>query len=552
MLCRGSQRTTPRMRVPLRTTPQHPLRKGIAAVLIALAAVGISIAAFHVPGAKIAMSGLDTTLYDAFYRFRKPEDRTSQPIVIVTVDESSIRKLSQLGREWPWQRDIWAATVKYMEASGAKALVFDVQFQDKRNYDKEFGSALDNAKIPVILATRAQSDGKPDAFAPNVKRPMTFGATNLLEQRVARQYAWDVNGLPSLAVATANAVGAPKWSWAGRPFLLRFFGPYMRPDGQKTYTYLEAASVCKAASVPKSGPSMGIFPEMFRDKIVLIGGTAVGTFDLKSSPLSSIYPGVEIHATAIDDLLTGQVVQPVAPINAALSALFAAMIAAVGVILPRRVTLKILFAAIAAALLVGFSITIFVGHNIHWLPMASPIVALLLATIGAFAWSYLTEDRQRRFVLKALSQYLSPDVAAEISRNPDSLKLGGDRREMTVLFSDIQGFTDLSESMPSEKLSTVLNYYLGEMSGVILKEDGTLDKYIGDAIMSFWNAPLLQSTHAALACRAALAMRDREKEIQPELAALGAKGLLTRIGINSGPMVVGNMGSAQKFNSSEE
>jgi adenylate cyclase len=280
----------------------------------------------------------------------------------------------------------------------------------------------------------------------------------------------------------------------------------------------------------------------------LIGGTAVGTFDLKSSPLSTIYPGVEIHATAIDDLLTGQVVEPVGAVPAALAVLFSSLIAAIGVILPRRVTFKILLAFVGWTLLTAFAIFLFLGHTIHWLAMASPIIALLIATVGAFAWSYLTEDRQRRFVLKALSQYLSPDVAAEISRNPDSLKLGGERREMTVLFSDIQGFTDLSESMPSEKLSRVLNYYLGEMSGLILTHNGTLDKYIGDAIMSFWNAPLLQENHAELACRAALAMRDREAKIQPELAAYGAKGMLTRIGINTGPMVVGNMGSPQKFN----
>jgi adenylate cyclase len=180
--------------------------------------------------------------------------------------------------------------------------------------------------------------------------------------------------------------------------------------------------------------------------------------------------------------------------------------------------------------------------------MASPIVALLVTIIGAFAWSYLTEDRDRRLVFKALSQYVSPEVAAEIQRNPDALRLGGERREMTVMFTDIQGFTDLSESMDSENLSRMLNFYLGEMSGVILDQNGTLDKYIGDAIMSFWNAPIPQADHAAMACRAALAMKDREAKIQPELAGFGAAGMLTRLGINTGPMVFGNMGAPQKFN----
>jgi adenylate cyclase len=241
-------------------------------------------------------------------------------------------------------------------------------------------------------------------------------------------------------------------------------------------------------------------------------------------------------------------VKPLGTTSAVGLALLACVLAAMGVILPRRVTLKVMLAIVAAFLLIGIAEKIFVGHDIHWLPMASPIVAILVTIIGAFAWSYLTEDRDRRLVFKALSQYVSPDVAAEIQRNPDSLKLGGERREMTVMFTDIQGFTDLSESMDSEKLSQMLNFYFGEMSGVVLANNGTLDKYIGDSIMSFWNAPTLQFDHAAMACRAALAMKERESEIQPDLAALGAAGMLTRLGINSGPMVFGNMGAPQKFN----
>ncbi|MDB5292279.1 MAG: adenylate cyclase, partial [Phycisphaerales bacterium] len=324
--------------------------------------------------------------------------------------------------------------------------------------------------------------------------------------------------------------------------------PNKRSDGGNTYRYVPAYPVFIAAQAPARAASVGISPEMFRGKIVLIGGTALGIYDPKSSPVSKIYPGVEVQATAIDDLLTGQNVKPVSAPQSAGAALAASLLAAFGVILPRRVTLKVAFAFIAAAALVGMGIILFVAHDIRWLPMASPLLALLLTTVGAFAWTYLREDRQRRLVLKALTQYLSPEVAAEIERDPAALRLGGQRREMTVMFTDIQGFTDLSESMESERLSELLNFYLGEMSGLILANNGTLDKYIGDAIMSFWNAPLHQADHAALACRAALAMKKREAEIQGTLAAMGAPGLLTRIGINTGPMIFGNMGAPQKFN----
>src|SRR5665213_3336401 len=536
------------MRLPTRLTPHHPLRKLAAAIVISAFATLMAIGAHRASGTSVAMSGLDETLYDAFYHFRKSEDRSNGPIVIVTVDESSLEKFSDMGYEWPWPRNTWAAVVEYMQAAGAKVLVFDILFKDKRNFDKEFGAALDQATIPIVLATTAKADGNPDKFSPKVSRPMPFGATNILEGKVARRYLPDVNGMPSLAVRAVEQAGAKPPSWASQPFLLHFFGPYPERDGPTTYRYIPAFRVCKAAMVPNGGASVAIHPEMFHDKIVIIGGTATGTFDLKSSPLSTKYPGVEIHATAIDDLLTGQFVQPVSPAQAAVIAMLASFLAAIGVLYPRKTAIKLLYATIAAAILVGAAVLMFTAAHIRWLAMASPIIALIITTVGAFAWSYLTEDRQRRLVLKALSQYVSPEVAAEIERNPQSLKLGGERRDMTVMFSDIQGFTDLSESMNSEKLSEMLNFYLGEMSGLILAKNGTLDKYIGDAIMSFWNAPILQPDHAALACRAALEMCDREARIQGDLAARGAAGMLTRIGINTGPMVFGNMGSPQKFN----
>jgi adenylate cyclase len=182
------------------------------------------------------------------------------------------------------------------------------------------------------------------------------------------------------------------------------------------------------------------------------------------------------------------------------------------------------------------------------LPLAVPLLAILLSTVGAFAWSYFTEDRQRRMILKALAQYVSPAVADRIARDPTQVNLGGERRDMTVMFTDLKNFTNMTESMQVEDLTRMINYYFREMSEVVLKVDGTVDKYIGDAIMSFWNAPVEQADHALLACRAALGMQQREREIRPELEKLGAKDLLTRIGLNSGTMAVGNMGSERKLN----
>jgi adenylate cyclase len=200
-----------------------------------------------------------------------------------------------------------------------------------------------------------------------------------------------------------------------------------------------------------------------------------------------------------------------------------------------------------AAVVVGITAGLFMGENVRWLPPAAAVIAATLAAFVGLAWSYFTEGRQRRFVLSALAQSVSQEVADEIARDPRRLKLGGQNRDMTVMFTDIANFTTLSEAISAEKLADTLHLYLGEMSGVIIGRDGYLDKYIGDAIMSFWNAPANQADHAIRACYAALEMKRREEQLQPQLQEICGHELRSRIGINSGPMIVGNMGSTFKF-----
>jgi adenylate cyclase len=185
--------------------------------------------------------------------------------------------------------------------------------------------------------------------------------------------------------------------------------------------------------------------------------------------------------------------------------------------------------------------------TIYWLPLAMPLLAVIVATLLGLAWTYLVEDRQRRVLLGFLSQFVSPEVARELDRR-SAISLGGVRRELSLLFSDIAGFTDLSEQMTPDQLEKFMNFYLSEMSNIVFTNNGTLDKYIGDAIMSFWNAPLDQADHAARACRTALGIHQREEAIRPILTQLGAAGIHTRIGINTGQANVGNYGSLQKLN----
>ncbi len=218
-------------------------------------------------------------------------------------------------------------------------------------------------------------------------------------------------------------------------------------------------------------------------------------------------------------------------------------------------------------LLTGAAVVHFGGKEVDWVPLASPLCAGLLGIVGGFGRNYLSEDARRRLMTKAMGQYVSPEVTRQIERRPDDLRLDAEQRKMTCLFSDMAGFTDFSEAADIKVLTRVLNLYMERMSGIVLEEGGTIDKYIGDAIMAFWNAPLPQADHAMRACRAALHMQGAERGIRDDLLAsaeltellkespkvaawvaeMGDTALYTRFGINTGPMNVGNWGSARKF-----
>lgn len=532
----------------LRFTRHGPGRKWLASAAIALAAAALALAASQVPPLAGSVRTIDTALYDAFYKHRTPEDRQNGSVVIIAVDQGSIDAMAAEDNHyrWPWPREYWGAVVAYLQKCGAKVVAFDLLFEEPSGYQREsgdddtFAAALDAVTIPIIQARRVLP-GERIRFAPPVTREPRFGAVNVIEAAVVRSYAPFVNDVPSLAAECVLAAGDPIGLNDKSPFLLHYYGPHRTADGRTTFRSVPAIGVLAAAQEDTD-------TDVFRDKIVLIGATADATFDLKSAPVSAIFSGVEVHATAIENLLEGRRVHVVAELVTFGWGLLAALLAGAGAIVPKRVSLKLVLSLSASAALFIVGYLLFVtGGQILWLPLAAPLGASILATVVGLGWTYLVEDRQRRVLLKFLAQYVSPEVAAELDRRGE-ISLGGVRREMTVMFTDVAGFTDLSESMEVEQLEKFMNFYLSEMSGIVFAANGTLDKYIGDAIMSFWNAPLDQPEHAVLACRTALGLQKREIELRERLGLLGAVGIRTRIGINSGPMVVGNMGSMQKVN----
>jgi adenylate cyclase len=183
----------------------------------------------------------------------------------------------------------------------------------------------------------------------------------------------------------------------------------------------------------------------------------------------------------------------------------------------------------------------------YWTNFIAPEFAVLLSFTAASLLNYRFEGKQRRFIKNVFRRYLSPQVIDRILADPDLLRLGGEKREITSFFTDLAGFTAISEGLSPEELVDLLNDYLSEMTDIILSQGGTLDKYEGDAIIAFWNAPLTQPDHALRTCRAALACQRRLTELRPDFQNRYGQELSMRIGINSGPAVVGNMGSRDRF-----
>jgi adenylate cyclase len=285
----------------------------------------------------------------------------------------------------------------------------------------------------------------------------------------------------------------------------------------------------------------------FKDKIVLVGATAMGTHDLRSTPVSPVYPGVEIHATVIDNILTQNFITR--PQWSMIYDLFAIILlgALTGIALPRMSALRGLFLASGLFILhIVIARWLFVSSRV-WLNMVYPLLAVAVTYTALTVYHYVTEERERKKIKGAFRHYVSPVVIDEMLKEPDRLKLGGEEKVLTVLFSDLAGFTGYSESFPPHEMINILSEYFEKMTEEIFTHQGTLKEYVGDELMAIFGAPLEQTDHAQRACAAALAMRDRLRTLRQDWSKIGRPSLRARTGINSGPMLVGNLGSRYRF-----
>jgi adenylate cyclase len=516
--------------------------------------------------------------------FARPQE-ASRDIAIFLIDQESLDFYEkQMGLPWPWPRQLYSAVIDYLRAGGAKAVFFDLLFSESSRAgvedDQDMARAMERSGNVFLALSVSQEEGPETAQPTQALERFSLAKGDLPERayppaesaslpvdvliRAARGagnvlFVPDKDGIfrrlplavsddglliPAVPVALAKfAAGMTRLPEVpldkSGAMIIRYHGP------AQTYRSYSIASIINSWALIEEGKSPQVPPSEFAGKIVLIGGSAPGILDNRPTPLSGVCPGVEIHATALDNLQHRDFVR--VPRTAVFLAflLFVSLLTAVGASVFGKIGQLVIFFLFALAIPCGAVWLAF--RSGYWLDFVVPEIAVVSGFLGAALLNYGVEGKQRRFIKSVFRHYLSPDVIERVIQNPELLKLGGEKRAITSFFSDVAGFTAISEALAPEELVNLLNEYLSEMTDIILGCGGTLDKYEGDAIIAFWNAPLDQPDHALRACRVALGCQKRLGELQPRFKDRYGRPVTARIGLNSGNAVVGNMGSSRRF-----
>jgi adenylate cyclase len=490
-------------------------------------------------------------VYDLLSTTAAP-DRTADGPVIVAIDEPS---LAEIGLQWPWPRELHAQLIEALRAAGAKAIGVDIIFAEPTSTEAD--GALAAVALPdTVLATDETLIETPQAEQLIRVEPLADLLANGARAGVA-SISLDGDGVlrriplyPDGFAASLLEVAGMEANRPPRGALLQSFGA---PRSYPTVSYYQALQ-----------PDEFLPPDFFRDRIVIVGlslqnapTTDAGGADAYATPSTTrtgrLTSGAEIQATILDNLSEGLFVRQPTDIATLVITLFAALLAAHAVW--RRSGWRTV--AAGAGALFGFvaGSYLLLRFGRVFLGPLTPSLAFIFIAAAQGARDYAAERRLRQSITRAFSQYLSPVLVERLADDPSQLKLGGERRTLTLLFCDVRGFTAISERLKDDpqRLTQLVNRLLSPLSEVVMAEGGTIDKYIGDCLMAFWNAPLDDPDHAAHAVSAGLkmlvALDGLNAQLVAEAEAEGIQPVTVRvgIGINTGDCVVGNMGSDQRF-----
>jgi adenylate cyclase len=552
--------------------------------------------------------------FDTFQRF-DPRKKVARPVTIVDIDDKSMEKLGQ----WPWPRTRIADLITELTRLGAVVIAFDAVFSEPDRLNPNVAAdTFPNLDEETRAKLRALPSND-QVFADAIRRSrVVLGESGLPEEITALDKTLPVTGIAMLGeepqrfmfdfpgllrnVPVLEHAAAGRGLFTIRPErdgIIRRVPMIMQAQSQTmpslTFEMLRVATgsgtiliKAETAGIKSVGirgltiptdhngqlwvhyarndasiyvPAINVLdktvaPDMIAGKLVLIGTSAVGLNDIKTTPVSRAMPGVEIHAQVLESALTGAVIsQPIYGIAVEFStALLFGLLVMVFAPSFGPVTLAALGAVFASAL-IGTSWYFYAQHRLL-IDFTYPLLSTTAIYLTLIFSSFVREQAQRKQIRGAFAQYMSPVLVEQLAQSPEKLVLGGEEREMTIMFSDVRGFTTISESYKHDPqgLTALMNRFLTPLTNAILARKGYIDKYMGDAIMAFWNAPLDDSEHEINACEAAIDMLERIEELNKVREQEAQDGghayfpINVGVGLNTGIGVVGNMGSDLKFN----
>lgn len=451
-------------------------------------------------------SGWNNTLTDTLYTREEPLNN----ILIVAIDDKSIQ---EIGR-WPWNREVYAPLLVNLDQ--AKVIAFDIAFFEPTNQDIIVANAMRDYGNAVIA--KEYDFERNETIDPKF-RNITSAYINVHTDPdgIVRRVSSTLQDNDTFSTAIAKKIAPVE---PPEQFLVSFAKPFER--------------ISFSDAIKED-------PEKFKDKIILVGATAPNLHDDYLVPVSDgkRMPGVEFHANAVQTILTKKYLEQ-EPKWMVILTIFALCIALGTLFSFTRMRIAIISGAIL--LFAYFGLTIYTSFKGYFLNIIYPPLSLILTTVFCTAVIAAEESKHKKHILGLFGRYVSKDVVKHITETKGAVELGGEEREITAMFADIRGFTSISEKMQPRQVIAFLNHYFGDMTDLVFKNNGTLDKFIGDALFAVWGSPLPQQDHALNAVKCAI-------EIQQKLRTkrrFGMPKIKLGIGICTGPAVIGNMGSKQR------
>lgn len=498
--------------------------------------------------------GLELKLYDQLVIATAP-GQVDLPITIIGIDEASFAALRQ---QWPWPRSWHGRLLDHLREAGVAAIGFDVVFAEPSTpqEDRVFAEAIARSGNVVLAADLLyrETDGvrqwlrvEPDKALTDAGAVPGFASVQLDPdgvQRLVPQFR-DAFWSQTLALFDRKYPGVVAQMQASPDMRIRFLG------GPHSFKYIPYYQILEPDKyLPEH------WREYLKDNIVLIGRdlkatTEVGSAqaDMFQTPFfarnQELMPGVEIHANLIANMVNGDTLHE-APDSWSLG--FWLGMASLSLLTMRRWQ-PVMSGLIGLGLIgtAGAVAYVLFSRELIWLPAGQAALTVLLIYLAQGGVAYFIEQRQRRQIKQAFSMYVAPAVVEKMTEHPEQLKLGGERQELTLLFTDLAGFTTISEALGAEQVTQILNRHLSEMVEIVFRYHGTVDKFIGDAVMAFWGAPIADPEQSLHAVQAAVEMQQRIALMRQDLLAHGGPELRMRIGLHRGECIVGNMGGVGRF-----